>query len=156
MVVLGIFFNTINMTISISPDRVDEIQAELDAWGSRAKISHKQHESLIRKLQFASQVIRAGHVFLAHLLDDLRGSYHPRSKIVAVHYANPQWYQVNLLGHFFEPGALIDMNAMLVGAGGVCKGYYFNTPFCEFIVGLQQTHIIAHLELLAFIVFLKA
>ena len=55
---------------------------------------------------------------------------------------------------FFEPGTLIDMDAMLVGAGGMCKGYYFYTPFPKFIV--QQAHIIAHLELLAFIVALKA
>ena len=55
---------------------------------------------------------------------------------------------------FFEPGALIDTDATLVGAGGVCKGYYFHTPFPQFIV--QQAHIIAHLELLAFIVALKA
>ena len=74
MVIFSILFNTIDMTILISPERVDEIQAELNAWHSRAKMSHKQLESLIGKLQFTSQVIRAGHVFLAHLLDELRGS----------------------------------------------------------------------------------
>ena len=46
------------------------------------------------------------------------------------------------------------MDATLVGAGGVCKGYYFHTSFPDFIV--QQAHIIAHLELLAFILALKA
>ena len=55
---------------------------------------------------------------------------------------------------FFEPGALIDTNATLVGAGGVCKGFYFHALFPTFIT--QQAHIIAHLELLAFIVALKA
>ena len=55
---------------------------------------------------------------------------------------------------FFEPGALIDTDATLVGAGGVCNGHYFHTPFPQFIT--QQAHIIAHLELLAFIVVLKA
>ena len=59
------------MTISIAPEWVDEIQAELDAWHNRAKMSRKQQEYLIGKLQFASQVIRVGHVFLAHLLDEL-------------------------------------------------------------------------------------
>ena len=34
------------------------------------------------------------------------------------------------------------------------KGYYFHTPFPQFI--LQQAHIMTHLELLAFIVALKA
>ena len=36
----------------------------------------------------------------------------------------------------------------------MCKGYYFHTLFPQFIV--QQAHIIAHFELLAFIVALKA
>ena len=58
IVVLGIMFNTI----------------ELDSWHNRAKMSHKQLESLIGELQFTSQVIRAGHIFLACLLDELRGS----------------------------------------------------------------------------------
>ena len=82
MVVLSIMFNTINTTLSISPDRVDEIQAELEAWHNRAKMSHKQLESLIGKLKFTSQVIRVGHVFLTHFLDELRGS--PKKGYIAV------------------------------------------------------------------------
>ena len=57
------------------------------------------------------------------------------------------------LDMFFEPVALIDTDATLVGAGRVCKGHYFHTSFPQFIT--QQAHIIAHLELLAFIVALK-
>ena len=71
MVMLGIMFIAIDMTISIATKWVEEIQAELDAWHNRAKMSCKQLESLIGKLQFASQVIRVGHVFLACLMDEL-------------------------------------------------------------------------------------
>ena len=60
MVVLGIMFNTIDMTIPIAPEWVDEIQAEIESWYKRTKMSHKQLEFLIWKLQFASQVIRTG------------------------------------------------------------------------------------------------
>ena len=55
---------------------------------------------------------------------------------------------------FFKPGALIDMDATLVGTGGVCKGHYFHAHFPAVITG--KVHFIAHLELLAFIVALKA
>ena len=55
---------------------------------------------------------------------------------------------------FFNPGALIDTDATLIGARGMCKGHYFHTPVPQFI--MLQAHIIAHLELLAFIVVLKA
>ena len=71
MVMLGIMFNTVDMTISIVPEQVNEIQAELNTWCNRAKLSHKQLECLIGKLQFTSQVIRAGHLFLDRLLDEL-------------------------------------------------------------------------------------
>ena len=71
MVVLGIMFSTIDMTISIAPEQIDEIQAEPDTWHNRDKMSHKQQESLIGKLQFVSQVIRVGRMFLACLLDEL-------------------------------------------------------------------------------------
>ena len=69
MVVLGILFNTIDLTISIAPDRVLEIQQEIDTWCDKTLMSCKQLESLIGKLQFASQIIRAGQVFVARLFD---------------------------------------------------------------------------------------
>ena len=162
---LGIMFNTIDMTISVAPEWVSKIQAELNAWCNRATISLKQLESLIGKLKFASQVIRVGCVFLAHLLDELWGSpkwgYMP---VPASFLQDLRWWQYVMpilngsksiyLDIFFEPGALIDTDATLVGAGEVCKGHYFHTPFPQF--NTQQAHIIAHLELLAFIAALKA
>ena len=165
MVVLGIMFNTIDMTISIAPEWVNEIQAELDAWHNRTKMSYKQLESLIWKLQFASQVIRAGHVFLACLLDELRGSPKQRYFPVPTHILQDLkwWHHIMpipngtksiYLDIFFDLDVLIDTGAMLVGAGGVCKGFYFHPPFPTFI--MQQAHIIAHLELFASIVALKA
>ena len=137
-VVLGILFNTISMTISISPDRVDEIQAELDAWCSRAKMSCKQLKSLIGKLQFTSQVIRPGRVLLTHLLDELRGS--PKTRFVPVlsHIIQDlKWGQYIMpilngtksiyLDVFFEPSTLIDTDATLVGAGE-CVKVIISTP----------------------------
>ena len=117
------------MTISISPERVYEIQAELDSCCNRDKMSHKQLESLIETLQFTSQVIRAGCIFLACLLDELRGSPKWGYVSVPVHIMQDvKWWQYIMpilngtksiyLDVFFEPGALINTNATLVGAGG--------------------------------------
>ena len=60
------------MTISIVPDRVHEMQHKIDTWHDKTLMSRKQLESLIGKLQFASQVVRAAWVFLARL-DELSG-----------------------------------------------------------------------------------
>ena len=59
----GHYVNTIDMTISIAPDSVAEIQQEIEAWHDKVTMLHKQLESLIGNLQFMSQVIRAGQVF---------------------------------------------------------------------------------------------
>ena len=55
---------------------------------------------------------------------------------------------------FFEPSALINMDTKLVGAEGGVR-VIISTPFSQ-IFFVQQTNIIAHLELLAFMVALKA
>ena len=55
---------------------------------------------------------------------------------------------------FFEPSVLIHTDATLVAAGGVCKEHHFHTCFPAVIA--RKAYIIAHLELLAFIVVLKA
>ena len=128
-------------------------------------MSHKQLECLIGKLQFASQVIKAGQVFLARLLDELRGSPKRGHFPVPDHiFQDLKWWNTIIpilngmksiyLNIFFEPGALIDTDATQVGAGGVCKGHHFHAHFPPVITG--KAHIIAHLELLAFIVALKA
>ena len=146
MVVLGILFSTINMTISIVPDRVLEIQQEVEAWHDKTSMSHKQLESLIGKLQFASQVIRAGRVFLSRLLDELRGSPKRGHFPVPDHiFQDLKWWDTIMpilngtksiyLNIFFELGALIDTDTTLVGTGWVYKGHYFHAHFPPAITG---------------------
>ena len=140
MVVLRILFNTIDMTISIAPDRVHEIQHKIDTWHNKTLMSCKQLESLVSKLQFASQVVRASQVFLARLLDELQGSpkkgYFPVSDHI---FQDLRWWDTIMpilngtmsiyLDVFFKPVALIDSDATLAGAGGLCKGIIFMPSF---------------------------
>ena len=142
------------MTISIAPGRVLEIQQKIETWHDKTYMSQKQLESLIGKLQFASQVIRAGWVFLARLLDELRGSLKRGHFPVPNHiFQDLKWWDTIMpilngtkliyLNVFFEPGALINADTTLVGAGGVCMGHYFHPHFPAVIAG--KAHIIAHL-----------
>ena len=164
MLVLGVLFNTADMTMSLSQDKIDDIQAELKEWLSRATHSRKQLEKLIGKLQFAAQVVRAGRVFIARLLDELRGAPHigniPTSTDIQ---ADVNWWlkvmpfvngTKSLYTTFlFKPGALIDTDATLVAAGGVCGKFFFRARFPAFI--RQQTSHISQLELLALVVAIK-
>ena len=72
VVCLGTLFNTITMTISMTPDRMVELNQVLDTW--RTKVCTNRHESerLIGKIQFVSNCVRQGRVFLNRLLSWLR------------------------------------------------------------------------------------
>ena len=164
MLVLGVLFNTVDVTMSLGQDKIDDIKAELTEWLQRPTHTRKQLEKLIGRLQFAAQVVRAGRVFIAQLLDDLRGAPHvgaiPTSDEVL---ADVSWWQkvmpfVNgtkslYTTFLFKPGALIDTDATPVAAGGVCGRFFFRARFPSFI--RQQTTHISQLELLALVVAIK-
>ena len=49
---LGVLFNTLTMTIEITPDRLVEIRSLFKPWINRDVASLKQGQSLIGKLKF--------------------------------------------------------------------------------------------------------
>lgn len=72
MVVLGILFNTTTMTLSLTPEKMQELIAELAKWTNRTKCSLRQMQSLIGRLSFAAGVVRSGRVYMARLINTLR------------------------------------------------------------------------------------
>lgn len=72
MVVLGILFNTVTMTMSLTPQKMDEIIQELKKWKNKQKCSLRQMQSLIGKLNFAAGVVRSGRVYMSRLINTLR------------------------------------------------------------------------------------
>lgn len=65
MVVLGIQFDTIKMTLSLTQEKMDELVKELKNWQNRMSCSIKQMQSLVGKLNFASGVVRSGRIYMA-------------------------------------------------------------------------------------------
>lgn len=72
MVVLGVLFDTIAMTLSLTTEKMTELIRELKKWEHRKHCSLKQMQSLIGKLNFASGVVRSGRVYMARLINTLR------------------------------------------------------------------------------------
>ena len=70
---LGVIFDAQQMTMEVTPDRLKEIKLELQTWLTRTKASRREVESLIDKLQFISKCVKVGRVFLARLIDWIRG-----------------------------------------------------------------------------------
>ena len=76
---LGIVIDTINQTVQMSPERLVEIRTELLKWKNRPKSSKRELLSIIGKLQFCSQVIYPGHMFVKRLIECSK-------KVASLHY----------------------------------------------------------------------
>ena len=70
---LGNVVDAKNMTLEVSKKRMLEIQNELDKWLVTDRATCKQLESIIGKLSFISNCVRAGHVSIARLINLLTG-----------------------------------------------------------------------------------
>lgn len=162
---LGNDLDSHDLTISVTPTRLEELNGELSAWQETTWVSRKQLESIIGKLQFCCQCIRSGRLFLNRLLNFLRRMKRgPVYKIPQEAQADLKWWKIYLplfpskslmwMEQFEEADELVASDASLLGAGGVWfpgKQYYR----CQFPDHVKEGSSICHLELWALIVSLK-
>ena len=79
---LGILFDSEKMVMEVTPDRLKEIQKELQGWLTRTTASRKEVESLIGKLQFMSKCIKMGRIFMARLISWIRGMDRKKNYVI--------------------------------------------------------------------------
>lgn len=94
MLCLGIWMNTLDMTLSVPAFRVEELQLELNTWLTKCSFTKRELQQLLGKLSFVSACVRPGRAFMSRLLNALRScssaprrTVHPISrghKLVAV------------------------------------------------------------------------
>lgn len=72
VVVLGILFDTVAKTISLTEEKQTELVQELQKWLDRKSCSLRQMQSLVGKLSFAAGVVRSGRVYMARLINNMR------------------------------------------------------------------------------------
>jgi hypothetical protein len=64
-VFLGILVDTVNCTLSITKERLDEISSLVEDWLIRSKCTLKELQSLLGKLHFVSTCVRSGRPFVS-------------------------------------------------------------------------------------------
>jgi hypothetical protein len=72
MVCLGVEFNTTALTLSVSRDRLVELEELLLQWLHKKSTSKRDLQSLIGKLAFVSKCVRQSRLFLSRILHCLR------------------------------------------------------------------------------------
>ena len=166
MVFLGVLFNTITMTMEVTPDRLKQIQEEVSLWSVKKVFASKREiQSLIGKLQFVAKCVKPGRLFISRMLEVLRAIPHNSDKIrISREFrADLFWWKtfitqyngVSVLGDtlFSEPGQIFQTDACLTHCGGLCGEECFSWPFPQFV--LEQHIDINGLELLTIVVACK-
>ena len=153
---LGVTFDSQTMTIEVSPDKIQDMLAELSTWTIKTTASRKEVESIIGKLQFASKCIKPGRTFISRLINWLRGmNRQGQHRIPLEARKDLAWW-----GKFLEryngvsmlwlhkqpqPDAVIASDACPKGYGATCGSQYFHRSFPQ----EMRNSNIAHLEMLA-------
>jgi hypothetical protein len=72
MVFLGILFDTVNLTLSVTDERLVEIKELLQLWMNKVYATKKEVQQLVGKLNFVAKCVSPGRIFIARLLEFLR------------------------------------------------------------------------------------
>ena len=69
---LGVQFDTVQMTLSVTPTRLTEIETLLVSWSTKKSATKSELQSLVGKLSFISKCVRQSRLFLSRILALLR------------------------------------------------------------------------------------
>ena len=158
---LGNLIDTINMTIGVTPQRKTDMLRELESWKHRGQCTRRQLESLIGKLQFMSNCIRLGRLFVSRLLNYMKTMDRNKNyKITEEIRKDIKWWYTFLpqfegtsilwLLDVEEIDRELAVDACMVAAGGVCENEYYRTRFPDRIC--NEGIAITHLEMWAVII----
>ena len=158
---LGIWFDTVKMTMEVTPDRLSEINALTITWLSKVSATVKEVQSIIGKLNFVAKCVKPARIFISRMLNFLREMPRKGKTKIPIEFLDDikWWYRylpkfngISLISleRWSEPDEVIASDACLNGCGATCGREFFHKEFPESVL-LKVLHINA-LELLALIV----
>jgi hypothetical protein len=163
--VLGVLINTVDGTISVPGERLDEINALLTQWRRKRKTTKDELQSLIGKLQFVTKCVRQSRIFINRMLEMLR-SFSPdaKSKVLSESFQKDiTWWwcfmeRFNSVSYipvemWSEPDVSFSTDSCLTGCGGICETEYFHASYPESI--LERELPIHDLEMLAVLIAVR-
>ncbi|VDH99726.1 Hypothetical predicted protein [Mytilus galloprovincialis] len=167
MTFLGVKFDTSELTISVTTERVEEILLLVKTWLNLLVATVKQLQSLLGKLHFVSNCVRPGRLFVSRLLTWLRSLPDDKCDHIIPLYIRKDlfwWYHflksyngvsMMALEDWSQPDEILETDATLSGCGGwfLEKREFFHVQFPSFLMDLNL-HI-NQFELIALMICVK-
>ena len=163
MIWLGILFNSIDMTMSSPPSKLEEVMETTRSWQGRSHATRGEMQSLLGLLTFVASVSPTTRIFTNRMLQNLRDT--PLRGTESLSYGFKKDFQFfnNLLPQYngvkimvkdsVECQQVLELDACLVGCGAFVGQEYYSERFPERV--LKCEHTIAHLEMLNVVVAMK-
>ena len=144
---LGVLFNTLTMTMEITPERLVEIRNLVKSWLKRDTASLKQVQSLLGKLNFIPACVKPSRIFISRLLIWLRSIYSSSEFLHLIpHFVKkdliwrdrflPLYNGISRMEYenWSKPDSIFSSDSCLTGSGGFWNGCYFHAQFPESII----------------------
>ena len=153
------------MTMSITPERLEDILLLLDDWLGKNRASKRDLQSLLGKLSFVAKCVRQSRIFLQRILDTLRSlkHNHHHANISSQCKKDLKWWReffrrykgvsIILQNPWSKPDEVFSTDASLTGCGGVFGNRFFHQVFPTSV--LLRFSAIHHLECIAILVALR-
>ena len=158
---LGVQFDTVQMTMSVTPERLAEIESLLSVWSVRRSATKSELQSLVGKLSFVSKCVRQSRLFLARILALLRTlkRNHYRSRLTGEFRKDIAWWLrfmrsyngVSIISSlsWTAPDTVFSTDACLSGCGGLSSSQYFHVVFPSDVLAVYaQIHLLEALAIL--------
>ena len=154
--------NTVDLTLSVTPERLHEIETLLLQWIGRRSATKSELQSLVGKLSFVSKCVRQSRFFLSHILALLRTLKHNHyhTKLSREFHRDIKWWLRFLRTYngvsvipstlWSAPDGVFSTDACLTGCGGLTDQHFFHCVFPEEIT--VKFHSIHHLEAIAILI----
>jgi len=165
MIFLGILFNSVDMTMSVTADCLNELLSRCQSLIDLSVVSRLDLQSLLGVMSFVTARVRPARIFMSSLLNTLQA--HSSSRFCSLTPENksdlrwwcrfvPSYYGVSLIktSPWMHETLSFSTDACGSGAGGYFNGQFSHTSFPHPIM-LLCGHDINILELLTIVVALK-
>ena len=163
---LGVLFDSVKMTMSVPPDKLQEIREELTLWARKSTATKRNLQQLLGKLFWVTRCVRFSRTFMCRLLLQLKiMNQHPENKKIKLTdecKLDIQWWNrflrrfngVELI--YRDDPLLIDLedaldldvevncgDAQMWGGGSYYRDEYWSRPFP---VWLRDPEIPIHIK----------
>ena len=156
---LGIQVDTVNKTLSIPQEKLQEIKTVCKAWTHKKVVTKQQYQSLLGSLLYITKCIKPARIFLNRMLQVLRAHHNShRFTLQSEFFQDLCWFntfldQYNGVTYFDNrtPQYVVHLDASLSGMGATFANMVYTLPIpCQF----RHLHI-TQLEMLNVVVALK-